>query len=129
MFAALISLHSMPFSLGPVNFEFGTGISLWAIASWIALSRTGKWWCRIFVHIVFSSILFLAHFFALGIYGLVIGIFELHRILDLRFNAQRAATIVFILACPVTLMLLLMLWTGASVGEGDNEWSFSWKPI
>ena len=26
-------------------------------------------------------------------------------------------------------MLLLMLWTGASVGESDNEWWFSWKPI
>ena len=119
----------MPFSLGLVNFEFGTGVALWGIASWIALSRTGKWWCRLVVHIIFSSILFLAHFFALGIYGLVIGIFELRRILESRFNARRTLAIVFILACPVALMLLLMLWTGASVGESDNEWWFSWKPL
>ena len=119
----------MPFSLGLVNFEFGTGVALWGIASWIALSRIGKWWRRIVVHIIFSLVLFLAHFFALGIYGLTVGIFELRRIFELRFNARRALTIVFILACPVTLMFLLMLWTGATVGESDNEWWFSWKPV
>ena len=127
--AALLTLYSAPFSFGFVSFEFGTGVALWGIASWIALSQIGKWWSRLVVHIIFSSALFLAHFFALGIYGLVIGIFELRRLLESRFNARRALTIVFILACPVVLMLLLMLWTGASVGEIDNEWLFSWKPF
>jgi len=37
-FAALLTIHSMPFSFGFVNFEFGVGIALWGIASWIALS-------------------------------------------------------------------------------------------
>ena len=89
----------------------------------------GNYWSRFVVHFIFSSVLFLAHFFALGIYGLVIGIFELRRIFESRFNARRALSIIFMLVCPVTLMLLLMLWTGASVGESDNEWWFSWKPL
>lgn len=128
-FAALLTLYSLPFSLGLVNFEFGTGLALWGVASWIALSREGKWRARFVVHIIFSSILFLAHFFALGIYGLVIGVFELRRSLELRFNTRQALRTVFILASPVGLMLLLMLGTGASLGENDNQWWFSWKPI
>ena len=124
-----MTLYSAPFSFGFVSFEFGTGVALWGIASWIALSRIGNWWTRFIVHIIFSSVLFLAHFFALGIYGLVIGIFELRRIFESRFNARRALSIVLILACPVVLMLVLMRWTGASVGEIDNEWLFSWKPF
>jgi hypothetical protein len=127
--AALLTLYCAPFSFGFVSFEFGTGVALWGIASWIAFSQIGKWWTRLAVHIIFSSVLFLAHFFALGIYGLIIGILELRRILESQFNTRRALTIVFTLACPVALMLLLMRWTGASVGEIDNEWWFSWKPF
>jgi hypothetical protein len=126
-FAALLTLYSLPFSLGLVNFEFGTGIALWGIALWITLSKKGKWWYRFLVHSISSVALFFAHFFALGIYGLVVGIFELRRLFVPRFNIQHALTTVFILACPVILLLLLMVWTGASVGESHNEWRFTEK--
>lgn len=128
-FAALLALYSAPFSFGFVNFEFGTGIALWGIALWFEFSRRGEWWYRFVVHSIFSTVLSLAHFFALGIYGLVIGIFEFRRVFESRFNIQHALSIVFTLACPVTLMIILMLWTGASVGESDNQWWFSWKPF
>ena len=128
-FSALMTLYSMPFSLGLLNFEFGTGVALWGIASWIALSRTGKWWCRFVVHAIFSSTLFLAHFFALGIYGLSIGLFELRRLFESRYNARQTLAILLILSGPVAFMIILMLWTGASFGVNDSEWWFSWKPI
>ena len=130
VFAALMTIYSMPFSFGFINFEFGTGVAMWGISSWIALSRIGKWGCQFIIHAIFSSALFLAHFFALGIYGLTIGIFELRRLLESQINAKRALTIVFILVCPVAIMLLLMLLSGATIGEGqDNVWWFSAKPI
>jgi hypothetical protein len=128
-FSALMTLSSMPFSLGLVNFEFGTGLALWGIASWIALSRIEKWRCRLVIHALLSSIIFLAHFFALGIYGLSIGLYELRRLFESRYNARRTLALLLILACPVAIMFLLMLWSGASVGESDNEWWFSWKPV
>jgi hypothetical protein len=128
-FAALLTLYSLPFSLGLVNFEFGTGIALFGIAAWIALSRMGKWRMRVGIHMIFSSALFLAHFFALGIYGLAIGLFELRRVIESRFDIRRTLTIIVTLAFPVVLILLLMLSTGASVGESDNDWQFTWKPI
>ena len=83
VFAALISLHSLPFSLGLVNFEFGTGISFGELRHGLRFHEQENGGAALLVHIIFSSILFLAHFFALGIYGLVIGIFELRRILEL----------------------------------------------
>jgi len=128
-FAALLALSSLPFSLGLINFEFGTGIALFAIASWIALSRNSQWWLRIVIHSVFSAALFLTHFFALGIYGLTIGILEIRRMFESKFDVWRTSTIIFTLACPVVLMLVLMLLSGASVGDQNNEWVFTWKPI
>jgi hypothetical protein len=127
--AALLTIYSMPFSLGLVNFEFGTGIALWGVASWIALARNEDWRPRIAVHIVFTVVLFLSHIFALGIYGLTIGVFELRRIFASKFDIRRTSITFIMLVCPVLVMLFLMKETGATIGEVDNEWSFAWKPI
>jgi len=127
--AALLTLPSMPFSLGLVNFEFGMGLALFGIASWISLSRLKKYQARAVAHIFFSSVIFLAHFFALGIYGLVIGIFECRKIIESRFNGWRVLKIFLTLLCPLVFMLVLMLLTGATIGENQNEWRFGWKPV
>ncbi len=128
-FAALLTLHSMPFSFGFVNFEFGTGVALWGIASWIEFSRKGDWRPRFAAHIVFATVLFLSHFFALGIYGLTIGLFELRKLLGSRFGARQASLTFITLASPVIIMLLLMKATGSAVGENANEWWLAQKPI
>src|SRR5947207_10392101 len=75
-FGALLALQSMPFAYGFTNFEFGLGVSLFAIASWIACAQC-KWYVRLAVHTLFVCVLFVAHFFALGLYGLVLGLCEL----------------------------------------------------
>ena len=128
-FAALLTLHSMPFAFGFVNFEFGTGVALWGIASWIELSRKAGWQPRFTAHIVFTTVLFLSHFFALGIYGLTIGLLELRKLLGSRFSARQASITFIALASPVIIMLLLMKATGAAVGENANEWWLARKPI
>jgi hypothetical protein len=128
-FAALLTIPSMPFSLGLVNFEFGTGISLLGIASWIALSREDKPALRFSVHAIFVGILFVSHFFALGIYGLTIGLFELRRIFNSRFRPKDIFVTAIALSSPAIFLLLLMSYTGATVGESDNIWWLSWKPV
>src|SRR5205823_4083648 len=127
--AAILTLYSLPFSLGLVNFEFGTGIALWGIASWIALSRTDNWPLRNGVHAVFVVVLFISHLFALGIYGLTIGLLELKQIFDSRLNAGRALITFSTLTWPVIVILLLMKLSGGTFGEIDNEWSFDWKLV
>jgi hypothetical protein len=129
IFFSLMALYSMPFSLGLVNFEFGIGVGLWGIALWILLSRAANLSTRFIVHATFSIVLFLSHFFSLGIYGLTLGLFELHRLFESKFDTRRALLIGFELASPVIVMLLFMLWTGATIGDGNNEWWFSWKPV
>ncbi len=128
-FAALLTLYSMPFSFGFVNFEFGTGVALWGIAAWIALSRTGKLRLRFGVHFVSVIVIFLSHFFALGIYGLTIGLLELKKILLSPRDARYSSFTLVTLLSPATAMFLLMKLSGASVGEFDNAWWFAWKPV
>jgi hypothetical protein len=63
-FAALLTLPSIGFSLGFVNFEFGLGIALFGIAGWIRWEHR-KWYVRFAVHAFFVIVLFVAHLFAL----------------------------------------------------------------
>ena len=53
-FAALLALHSLPFSLGLMNFEFGMAIALWGAASWIAVRERSEP-LRFAVHAVFVA--------------------------------------------------------------------------
>src|SRR5882757_7051180 len=45
-FVALIALYSLPFLWGLLNFEFGCGVALWAIMSWIHY-REAPWLVRV----------------------------------------------------------------------------------
>jgi hypothetical protein len=127
--AAVLTLYSLPFSLGLVNFEFGTGIALWAIASWVALSRIDNWPLRNAVHAAVTALLFFSHLFALGIYGLTISLLELRQVFVSPFNARRALITFSSLIWPVAVMLILMRASGATVGQIDNQWWFTWKPV
>lgn len=128
-FASLLTLYSLPFSLGLLNFEFGTGIALWGVASWIALSRHDSRRFRFIAHIGFSIVLFLSHFYALGIYGLTLGLLELRRLLSSRSTLSQSSFAFLELASPVIVMLWLMKESGGAVGENDYQWWFSWKPL
>ena len=89
-FAALIALYSLPFLWGLMNFEFGCGVALWAIAFWIRYrERRGYTW--IAFHAGFVVLLFVTHLFALGIYGLTIGCYEASRIAGYRQAARTFA--------------------------------------
>jgi hypothetical protein len=127
-FAALLTLHSLPFSLGFVNFEFGVGVALFGIASWIAF-QTRNWQLRFTIHIVFVCVLFLAHFFALGIYGLAIGLYELQQMFARRLDLRRATMLVLMLASPVLALLAILYVTGGAIGGSKTEWLLSWKLV
>src|SRR5262249_50844254 len=101
-FAALLALSSTPFSFGFVNFEFGLGVALFGIASWIACEHR-RWQVRLVIHALFVCALFVAHLFALGVYGLVLGLYELRRMFVGRFDVARAAATVTMLAGPVLI--------------------------
>ena len=93
--ASLLALQTMPFSYGFTNFEFGLGVALFGIASWIACEHR-SWHVRVAIHALFVCVLFVSHLFALGVYGLVLGLYELQRMFVGRFDVARAAATVTI---------------------------------
>jgi hypothetical protein len=114
-YTALAMLYCAPFTLGLLNFEFGLGLALWGFASWL-LVQDRKWIIRIVSHSIFVVVLFLSHFFALGIYGVTVGLYELWRIHSQAWQLKRLAQIGLILAAPTVVMLVLMWFSGASIG-------------
>ena len=121
-FGALIALYSLPFLWGLTNFEFGCGVALWAIVSWIHY-RQGPWLIRIALHTCFTIVLFVAHLFALGIYGLTIACYEASRIVGYRRAAQTFGA----MASPVVALYLYLVWSGGAVGKPIFDWWFGLK--
>jgi hypothetical protein len=125
-YTAVAMLYCGPFTWGLLNFEFGLGLALWGVACWL-LVQDRTWIIRLVCHSIFVVILFFAHFFALGIYGVTVGLYELWRICSQGWHMKRLAQIGLILAMPAVIMLALMWFSGASVGGSLIEWSLTWK--
>jgi hypothetical protein len=114
---ALMTLYSLPFLWGLMNFEFGTGIALWATAAWIYF-RDRSLTLRLGVHSLFVLLLFVTHFFALGIYGLTIGLHEASRFSAIR----RALQTYLMMAAPVAALYFILLWSGGAIGKSVFDW-------
>src|SRR5476649_1609093 len=119
-FAAVMFLYCLPFTWGFLNFEFGLGVALWGIAAMLRVQERG-WLVRFIVNAVFAAGLFAAHFFALGIYGVTIGIVELQRAWSQKAPPVQSALRLLVLAAPVIVLLAIMASTGGGVGgEGTD---------
>jgi hypothetical protein len=121
-FAALIALYSLPFLWGLLNFEFGCGVALWAIAAWIRY-RDSRWQVRIALHTIFVVVLFVTHLFGLGIYGLTIGCYELSRLAGYRHAARTFA----LMGLPVVGLYFYLIWSGGAIGRSVFDWWFMFK--
>ncbi|WP_407178083.1 hypothetical protein [Bradyrhizobium sp. STM 3562] len=127
-FAALMFLYCLPFSWGFVNFECGLGIALWGIAAYLMLAER-RWPLRFAINAAFVTALFTAHFFALGVYGATLGLYELWRSFDRKLRYRDAALRLVILAIPALALLIVMRSTAGSIGSEGNAWFFAFKPI
>src|SRR5689334_23138024 len=77
---ALPLLYNGVLLVGVMNYIFGIGLALWALASWIML-REQAWPWRLAASTLFAIVLFVCHLFAAGVYGLGLLALELHRLL------------------------------------------------
>ncbi|AMX94442.1 hypothetical protein EOA22_09615 [Mesorhizobium sp. M7A.F.Ca.US.014.04.1.1] len=125
-FVASLFLYAMPFAFGFVNFEFGLGIVLWSIAVWIWLAERPLP-LRLAIHAVFVVVLYISHLFALGLYGIVVGLYELSRWPDHIENWKRTILLVAGMAAPVVAVGALALAYGGKVGGEGTEWALSAK--
>ncbi len=127
-FAALMFLYCLPFSWGFVNFEFGLGLALWGIAAYLMVAERA-WPLRFVVNAVFVAALFAAHFFALGVYGATLGIYELWRARDRNVPYRDAALRLVVLAVPPLALFWVMRLTAGSIGIEGTAWLFEFKPL
>jgi hypothetical protein len=83
-------LYNDVFLVGTMNYVFGIGLMLWALAAWVAL-RERSLALRLSVSTLFVLGLFFCHLFVLGVYGLGLLAFESHRLLT-TFIAMRRSS-------------------------------------
>jgi hypothetical protein len=82
---AIPLLYNYVFLVGLMNYIFGIGVALWALAGWIAV-REQAWPFRLALSTAFVVALFFCHLSALGIYGIGILSFEILRLWERRFE-------------------------------------------
>ena len=80
------------FLVGTMNYVAGIGLMLWAVTTWMTL-RERSWPIRLPVSAAFVLALFFCHLFALGVYGLALLAFELHRLRTSYAQARAASRV------------------------------------
>lgn len=81
-------LYNFVFLVGLMNYIYGIGVALWALAGWVAL-REKIWPARMALSAACVLVLFFCHLSALGIYGIGILSFELLRLWEKRAESSR----------------------------------------
>jgi hypothetical protein len=90
-------LYNYDFLVGLMNYIFGVGVALWALAGWVAL-RERVWPTRFAVSTAFVVILFFCHLSALGIYGVGLLAFELMRLWQQRADPWPRRVVDFVVS-------------------------------
>jgi hypothetical protein len=88
-------LYNFVFLVGLMNYLFGFGIALWAMAGWVAL-RERAWPWRYLLSAACALVLFFCHLSALGIYGVGILSYEMLRLWERRREPWPARVIEFV---------------------------------
>jgi hypothetical protein len=93
--AAFPLLYNYVFLVGLMNYIFGIGVALWALAGWVVL-RERAWPARYALSIASVLALFFCHLSALGIYGVGVLSFELARLWQRRAEPWPARIVDFV---------------------------------
>ncbi len=82
-------LYNNVFLVGTMNYVFGIGLALWALASWIWL-RERNLALRLAVSTLFVIALFFCHLFVVGVYGIGLLAYESPRLWNALADLRRA---------------------------------------
>lgn len=82
-------LYNKIFLIGTLNYVFGIGLALWALAVWVQLRERAAV-LRLAASAVFVLALYLCHLFALGLYALGLLAYELYRLSTIYGSAPRS---------------------------------------
>jgi hypothetical protein len=87
---AFLLLFNDVFFVGTMNYVFGIGLMLWALAAWIALRERSRT-LRLSVSTMFVLGLFFCHLFVLGVYAVALFAFESQRLATAYLRTRRSS--------------------------------------
>jgi hypothetical protein len=115
-------LYNYVFLVGLMNYIFGIGIALWALAGWIAL-RERLWPARFALSSVCVVLLFFCHLSALGVYGIGVLSFEVLRLWQRRKEPWLAPVLDFVASGLPFLVAAPLLYASPTMQlAGGNYW-------
>lgn len=110
-------LYNGVFLFGMVNYLFGIGLCLWAIAAWIETGKYGHS-ARVVLFYATCVILFFAHLSAMGVYVLSVIAYEASLISRLRpLPGNLIRWLVLLIAGPLFLLAMLILLPRSTTNE------------
>jgi hypothetical protein len=119
---AIPLLYNYVFLVGLMNYIFGIGISLWALAGWVAL-RERAWPARFALSTVCVVALFFCHLSALGIYGIGVLSVEILRLWQRRLELWPARIVDFIASgLPFLAAAPLLMSSPTMKLVGSSSW-------
>jgi hypothetical protein len=94
------------------------------------LAMRRRWWAsRLACNAVLVVVLFAAHFFALGVYGAVLGWLELWRAYAGRVAYRDAGLHLLVLAAPAAVVLTVVAVSRGAIGGAGTAWHLEFKPL
>ncbi len=115
-------LYNYMFLLGLMNYFFGIGLALWALAAWIGL-RQRAWPARYIISGLFAVALYFCHLFTVGIYGLGLLAFEIWYASAVDKSPLPTRALRFVSAGLPFAMLVPFLLTSSTWGHA-NDWDW-----
>jgi hypothetical protein len=122
---SVMLLYNGVLLVGVMNYVFGIGLALWALAGWLFL-RERSLPLRLAVSAVFAVALFFCHLFAVGLYGLGLLAIELHRLWEWRSGLNWRRLLDFAATGLPFAPLLVLMATGPTVASPGHPayWEF-----
>jgi hypothetical protein len=114
-------LYNYDFLVGLMNYIFGIGVALWALAGWIAV-RERAWPVRFLLSTACVVLLFFCHLSALGIYGIGLLSFELLRLWQHRSAAWPRRVVDFVAGGLPFLAAAPLLYASPTMDLIGNTW-------
>jgi hypothetical protein len=115
-------LYNYVFLVGVMNYQFGMGLALWALAVWIGLSARSQL-LRLAISTFFVIALFFCHLFAVGLYGLGVLSYESWSALTRRdLSVQRRLVDFVVAGLPFLAVMGLLLASPTWSHVADYEW-------
>jgi hypothetical protein len=119
---AIPLLYNFVFLVGLMNYLFGIGIVIWALAGWISV-RERAWPIRFVLSTVSIVVLFFCHLCALGVFGIGLFSFEVLRLWEQRSQPWSGRLVAFFLSGVPFLVVAPLLYASPTMQlVAANSW-------